>query len=215
MKVLVATRNPGKMKEYAELLGDGAPGGEAVKWVSLADLGIEDEVEETGSTFEENARLKAVAYATASGLLTLADDSGLEVEALDGAPGVYSARYAGRGAGDLDRIRKLLAALEGVPAQDRAARFVCAVAICTPEGDIYTAEGECRGRIAFEPHGSNGFGYDPVFYISGLHMTMAEAEPEIKNRISHRAMALAAIRPVLADLIVKRSANDQSSSSND
>jgi XTP/dITP diphosphohydrolase len=211
MKVLVATRNPGKLKEYAELLGDGG----TVEWASLADIGIEDEVEETGSTFEENARLKAVAYTAASGLLTLADDSGLEVEALDGAPGVYSARYAGPGTGDLDRIRKLLAALEGVPAQDRAARFVCVVAICTPEGDIYTAEGECRGRIAFEPHGSNGFGYDPVFYISGLHMTMAEAEPEIKNRISHRAMALAAIRPVLADLIAKREVGDQSSSSND
>lgn len=196
MKILVATHNKGKLREYAELLAN-LP----VEWVSLADVGIEEEVNETGETFEENARLKAIAYARQSGLLTLADDSGLEVEALGGAPGVQSARYAGPGASDQDRYRLLLANLEGVPDEDRRARFVCVIAVATPEGDVITAEGYRGGYILREAHGENGFGYDPVFWIPGFRVTMAELEPEMKNRISHRAQAVKAIRLELEKLI--------------
>jgi XTP/dITP diphosphohydrolase len=200
VKILVASGNPGKLKEYRELLTSGT-GGIVLEWLLLSDLGITSEVEETGTTFEENARLKAAAYAHASGLLTLADDSGLEVDALGGAPGVLSARYGGPSATDRDRCQKLLKQLENVPVEERGARFVCVVAVCVPEGEIASAEGELRGRIGFEPRGTHGFGYDPIFYIPGLHMTLAQAGPEIKNRISHRARALEAIRPTLARLI--------------
>lgn len=201
MRILIATRNEGKLREYVEMLGDLTAGGEPVELVMLEGLGIEGEVEETGATFEENAVLKAVAYARESGLLTLADDSGLEVEALGGAPGVHSARYAGPGASDADRYRKLLGELQGLPPDERAARFVCAVAVSTPAGVVSTAEGTINGRIALEPRGTQGFGYDPVFYIPGLRMTMAEAGPEVKNRLSHRAEALRNIRPALEELL--------------
>ncbi len=201
MKILIATHNPGKLKEYRDLLADLSIGTESLEWVLLPDLGIETDVEETGTTFEENARLKAAAYSRMSGLLTLADDSGLEVDALGGAPGVRSARYAGPGASDGDRCRKLLHEMEGVPLEARAARFRCVVAVSTPDGEIHTASGDCPGQIAFGPHGSFGFGYDPVFYMPDRGLTMAEVPPEIKNQISHRARALEAIRPVLADLI--------------
>ncbi len=201
MKILIATRNPGKLNEYRDLLADISVGAESLEWVLLTDIGIETDVEETGQTFEENARLKATTYARESGLLTLADDSGLEVDALDGAPGVQSARYAGPGAGDADRYQKLLRKLEGVPLEARTARFRCVVAVSTPGGDVYTASGDCPGQIAFEPRGSFGFGYDPVFYMPERGQTMAETAPEIKNQISHRARALEAIKPTLADLI--------------
>jgi XTP/dITP diphosphohydrolase len=201
MKVLVATSNPGKLREYAELLADLDTGGLLVEWLSLADVGIDDEVDETGETMEENARLKAAAYSRLSSLLTLADDSGLEVDALGGAPGVHSARFSGPGANDIDRYQKLLDLLRDVPPGERGAQFRCVVALCAPEGEMHTAEGICRGQIAYEPRGTHGFGYDPVFYLPGLRMTLAEAGPEIKNRISHRARALAAIRPVLEALI--------------
>ncbi len=204
MKVLIATRNPGKMREYESLLADVPAGGVPVEWVNLDDVGIELEVEETGGTFEANARLKAAAYAEASGLLTLADDSGLAVDALGGAPGVLSARYAGPDATDRDRYLKLLHALEGLPPEDRAARFVCVVAIATPGGEVTTAEGDVKGRITFEPKGSNGFGYDPVFYIPGLHMTMAQLDESIKNRVSHRAAALQNAKPALTRLIASQ-----------
>lgn len=196
MKILVATTNKGKLREYAELLAD-LP----VEWVSLADVGIATDVKETGETFEENARLKASAYARESGLLTLADDSGLEVEALGGAPGVQSARYAGPGASDQERYQLLLANLEGVPDEDRKARFVCVIAVATPEGDMISAEGFRGGYIIREPRGEHGFGYDPVFWIPGYRVTMAELEPEVKNRISHRAQAVKAIRPELEKVI--------------
>lgn len=201
MRILIATRNNGKLREYGELLGDLTTNGEPVELVMLDDLGIEEEVEETGATFEENAVLKAVAYARESGLLTLADDSGLEVAALGGAPGVRSARYAGPDASDADRYRKLLSELQGLPPDERAARFVCAVAVSTPAGVVSTAEGTINGAIALEPRGSQGFGYDPVFYIPGLRMTMAEAGVEVKNRLSHRAEALRNIRPALEELL--------------
>lgn len=203
MKVLIATRNRGKLREYADLLADLTAGGQPIEWVSLADLGIEREVEETGTTFEENARLKATAYARESGLLTLADDSGLEVDALGGAPGVHSARYGGPELDDEGRYRLLLEALKDVPEGKRSARFRCVVAITTPEGELHTAEGTCEGRIAREPKGEHGFGYDPVFVVEEYGRTMAELGPEVKNRVSHRARALEAIRPMLATLLVR------------
>ena len=201
MKILIATRNKGKLDEYRELLADVETGDQPVDWVSLTDVGITLDVPETGDTFEENALLKATTYAKKSGLLTLADDSGLEVTALDGAPGVHSARYAGSDASDRDRYRKLLRELENVPVPDREARFVCVVAICTPDGETYTAEGDVKGRIAFEPKGNYGFGYDPVFHVPGLRMTMAQLGPDVKNKISHRAVALKNIIPALETLI--------------
>ncbi len=195
-KVLVATRNPGKVREYRELLA-GLP----IEVTYLDAEGITLEVEETGQTFAENAVLKATAYAQLSGLWTWADDSGLEVDALEGAPGVYSARYAGPGASDADRYRKLLDALTGVPWAKRTARFRCVVALVTPNAYVpgtyevpgtpigRTAEGACEGLIAFGPAGSNGFGYDPVFYLPDRGVTMAQLPPEVKHQISHRGLA--------------------------
>lgn len=204
VKVLIATHNRGKLREYADLLADVA-GDLAVEWLSLDDVGISAEAEETGTTMEENARLKALTYARLSGLLTLADDSGLEVDALGGAPGVQSARFGGPEADDGDRIAKLLALMQDVPPNERGAQFRCVIAVSTPQGEVYTSEGVCRGQIAYEPRGTHGFGYDPIFHIPGLRMTLAEAEPRIKNRISHRARAVEGIKPVLRDLIIRES----------
>ena len=195
-KLLIATNNPGKVREYKALL-KGLP----LTLTYPAQEGIDIEVEETGSTFAENARLKATAYARVSGLLTLADDSGLEVDALGGEPGTRSARYAGQGASDEDRYRLLLSKLEGVPWERRTARFRCVIALATPQGEIHTAEGSCEGVIAFEPKGQHGFGYDPVFYMSEYGQTMAELEPGVKNRISHRARAAKAAWGVLQELL--------------
>ena len=196
IKLLVATNNPGKVREYEALL-KGLP----LTLTYPAQEGIDIEVEETGSTFAENARLKATAYARASGLLTLADDSGLEVDALGGEPGTRSARYAGQGASDEDRYRLLLSKLEGVPWERRSARFRCVIALARPQGEVRTAEGTCEGVIAFEPKGEHGFGYDPVFYMQEHGRTMAELEPEIKNRISHRARAAEGARRILQELL--------------
>jgi XTP/dITP diphosphohydrolase len=183
-KLLIATHNQGKVREYRELLS------ELPLEVTYLDAeGITREVEETGATMEENARLKASEYAELSGLWTWADDSGLEVDALGGAPGVYSARYAGEGATDADRYRKLLDALTGVPWDSRSARFRCAVALATPEGEMRVTEGVCEGVIAFGPAGENGFGYDPVFYMPERGATMAQLPSELKNQVSHRARA--------------------------
>jgi XTP/dITP diphosphohydrolase len=196
-RLLIATNNPGKVREYEELLGDlpfeiTFPGQE----------GLSLDVDESGATFQENARIKARAYARASGLLTLADDSGLEVDALGGAPGVHSARYGGPGATDADRYRKLLAALQDVPVGQRSARFRCFIALAQPRGQIQTAEGTCEGEIGFEPRGEHGFGYDPVFVVEGYGgQTMAELPPDLKNRISHRARAAAAARPILVKIL--------------
>lgn len=195
MDLFVATRNPGKLRELHRLLA-GLP----IRALSLADAGITTDVAETGRTFQENAVLKARTYAALSGLTTLADDSGLEVDALGGAPGVESARWAGPQATDLDRIRLLLERLRGVPPEQRGARFRCVVAIATPGGEVYTTEGAISGQIIDQPRGSHGFGYDPVFFIPERGRTMAELEPEEKNRISHRARALQAARPILARL---------------
>ncbi len=195
MRLLVATHNPGKRREYADLLTS-----VDAEWVTLDEAGVTVDVDETGTTFEENARLKAVEYARMSGLITLADDSGLVVDALDGAPGVYSARYAP--GSDADRYTKLLAELDGMPGTKRSARFCCVVAVCVPDGPIISADGAVEGRIGYEPRGEFGFGYDPVFLVDGYDgKTLAELPPEIKNRISHRANALEALRPDLERLL--------------
>jgi XTP/dITP diphosphohydrolase len=195
-KLLVATRNAGKAREYRDLLA-GLPF--EVTWLDAE--GIELEVEETGATFEENAVLKATSYAQASGLWTWADDSGLEVDALGGAPGVLSARYAGPGASDADRYRKLLDALSGTPWVQRTARFRCVVALATPDGPTLTTDGACEGVIAFGPAGSHGFGYDPVFYLPDLGRTMAQLEPEEKHAVSHRGRAAGAMAEALARMV--------------
>ena len=194
--LLIATHNQGKLREYRALLAD-LP----LKVVNLDEAGVDFDVDETGTTFAENALLKARAYAAATGLLTWADDSGLEVDALDGAPGVYSARYAGPDATDEDRYRKLLHTLAAQPDAPRTARFRCVVALVTPDGAAYTTDGICPGVIIDEPRGSHGFGYDPVFLLPDLGQTMAELPPATKNRISHRGRAAAAAKTMLADLL--------------
>ncbi len=193
--LLIATHNLGKVREYRKLLAD-LP----FRVVYLDELGIDESVEETGETFAENAVAKATAYARMTGLLTWADDSGLVVDALGGAPGVRSARYAGPDASDEDRYRKLLRALDGVPWEKRTARFKSVVAIATPDGDVWTTEGVCEGMIAFEPKGTHGFGYDPVFYLPELGRHMAELSAEEKNRISHRGKAAVKAREILEKL---------------
>lgn len=199
--LVVATQNRGKLHELRHLLGD-LP----FKLYSLSDFPNIDPIPETGNSFIENASLKAVGYATQTGRLTLADDSGLEVDALDGAPGILSARYAGESASDAERIEKLLLQLSGNAAVKRSARFVAAVAIADGDGRILDVSvGECNGRIDFAPRGSEGFGYDPVFIPSGYDKTFAELKGEIKNEISHRARALAGAREFLRTLTIASS----------
>lgn len=197
--LLVATRNPGKMREYRQLLADW-PG----SLISLDDAGVTDEVAETGDTFLANARLKASEYARLSGCLTISDDSGLEVDALGGAPGVHSARYGGAAcASDGDRVELLLSNLAGVPWERRSARFRCCTAIAGPGGPaLSTVVGSIAGMIQYEPMGEHGFGYDPVFYLPSYSRTIAELPPEDKNRISHRADAARKARRILNRLVV-------------
>ena len=183
-KLLVATHNRGKLRELTDLLGD-IP----YEMVSLHDLGIDRDVAETGETFAENATSKAEEYCRLSGLVTLADDSGLEVDPLSGDPGVRSARYAGPNATDADRIALLLENLRDVPPESWTARFRCVIAIAVPRLRTVLYSGQCEGRIVPEPRGDNGFGYDPVFQISELGLTMAELSADQKNRVSHRAAA--------------------------
>lgn len=184
-RLLIATKNPAKVREYSRLL-QGIP----YEIVTLAEEGIYQVVDETGETLEENATLKAKSYACQSNLLTLADDSGLEVDALGGEPGVLSARFAGEGASDNERIDYLLAKLTGIPWEERTARFRCIIAIASPQGEVELCQGECRGIIAFEPKGENGFGYDPIFYLHRLEKTMAELTMDEKNEVSHRGQAV-------------------------
>ena len=194
-KLLVATTNRGKQREYRKLLRE-----VAAVVVFPDELGIRLEVEEDGATFRENAAKKALAFSRESGLLSIADDSGLEVDALGGEPGVRSARDAGEDADDPARRAFLLEKLRNVPVP-RNARFVCVIAIASPEGKVAYAEGECRGEITFSERGANGFGYDPVFQIEGRGETMAEIPPEEKNRISHRARAAQAAVPIVRRLL--------------
>ena len=195
-KLLVATHNRGKILEYRALLSDLPL---AVTW--LDEEHIATDVAETGSTFTENACLKAETYAQLSGLWTWADDSGLEVDALAGRPGVYSARYGGAGLSDADRYRRLLAELAETPPLQRTARFRCVVAIALPGGPVYTTEAAVEGLIVDAPRGEHGFGYDPVFFIPDHQRTMAELEPALKNRISHRAVAAVAARKLIMSLL--------------
>ena len=184
-RLLIATKNPAKVREYSRLL-QGIP----YEIVTLAEEGIYQVVDETGETLEENATLKAKSYACQSNLLTLADDSGLEVDALGGEPGVLSARFAGEGASDNERIDYLLAKLTSIPWEERTARFRCIIAIASPQGEVELCQGECRGIIAYEPKGENGFGYDPIFYLHRLEKTMAELTMDEKNEVSHRGQAV-------------------------
>ena len=201
-RIVVATRSAHKLRELAQLLH--VPRAELL---SLADLGITDDVDETGETFETNARLKARAYARLTGLPVLADDSGLEVDALDGGPGVRTKRYAGPNATDVQNNRKLLDALAGLPSERRGARYVCVLALGLP-GDgggvtVRTTRGTLRGRIAVAPKGSGGFGYDPIFEPKGEPpggRTLGEWSAEEKNRVSHRSRAAARMAPILESL---------------
>ena len=195
-KLLIATKNRGKQREFRELLA-GWPG----EMVFPQDIGLDLDVQEEGASFAEIAIQKACAYAETSGLPCLADDSGLQVDALGGAPGIYTARYAGPGASDEDRYRKLLVALRDTPYEQRTARFRCAVALAHPGDRVEVAEGTCEGYIAGGPRGEQGFGYDPVFFVPEYGCTMAELDSEIKNRISHRARAVQAARPLLDALL--------------
>jgi XTP/dITP diphosphohydrolase len=193
-KLLLATNNQAKVREYTMLLR-GLP----YELVTLAGQEIAP-VSEIGESLEENAKIKAVAYATQSQLLALADDSGLEVDALGGEPGPLSARYAGEGASDSDRINYLLSRLKGVPWSERSAHFRCVIAVATPGGEVDLCSGECRGLITFEPRGENGFGYDPIFYLPELGRTMAQLPMEIKNQVSHRGQAARKLYQVLESL---------------
>ncbi|MBN1484091.1 MAG: tRNA (guanosine(37)-N1)-methyltransferase TrmD [Chloroflexia bacterium] len=194
-RLLLATNNPGKLREYRALLA-GLP----IELVTPAELGLELEVEESGQSYAENAALKARAFARASGLLSLADDSGLEVDALDGAPGLRSARYDG--GSDRDRYQLLLERLADVPPERRTARFRCVIAIAGPAGTVQTCEGTCEGHIIEAPRGGSGFGYDPVFLLPERGRTMAELPAEEKNEISHRARAAQKARALLRDILV-------------
>jgi XTP/dITP diphosphohydrolase len=215
-KLLIATHNEGKMREYQHLLRD-VP----FELVSLDDVGITEEVDETEATFEENARLKARTYARLSGLLTLSDDSGLEVDALGGEPGIHSARYGGDScATDQDRVALLLSKLEGTPWEKRTARFRCVIATAVPPEhlfakvdialtsrkgggvDLASVVGSVAGMVQYRPEGDEGFGYDPVFYLPSYQQTMAQLRSEEKNRISHRSDAVRKAVEVLKRLVL-------------
>ena len=194
-KLLLGTNNKAKVREYRSLLRN-LP----YDMVTVAKQGITTKVDEVGVSLEENARLKATVLSAESQLLTLADDSGLEVDALGGEPGPLSARYAGEGASDEERISYLLARLGGVPWERRSARFRCVIAIATPDGEVELCSGECPGFVAFEPKGTHGFGYDPVFYLPELGKTMAELPLAEKNKVSHRGQAARKAHLVLGRL---------------
>lgn len=194
-KLLLATSNPGKIREYRLLLD-----GLGYLITTPPEEGIAEVIAESGSTYEQNAQLKAVVYARSSRLTTLADDSGLEVDALNGEPGIQSARFAGEAATDTEKVSLLLTKLQGVPWERRTACFKCVIAIVGPRGRAEICRGECHGMIAFEPKGKNGFGYDPILVLPETGKTMAELPAEIKNQISHRARASQKARQVLQQL---------------
>ncbi len=206
LQLLIATRNTGKVKELHSLLA-GLP----VRLRSLQEFAWIPEVIETGATFADNATLKAVAYAQSTQLLALADDSGLEVEALNGAPGVLSARYAGENATDAERTAQLIQQLNSTGDKSRRARFVCAIAIADLNGNlIYASEGICTGHIAARPSGAGGFGYDPIFVPDNYDQSFASLPPAIKVQISHRATALHCARAFLLDYLRTTKLDQQS-----
>ncbi len=195
-QLLIATSNAGKLRELRSLLRD-LP----LELLSLTDFPSIESVEETGATFSENASLKALGYARQARVLTLADDSGLVVDALGGRPGVHSARYVHSQATYPERIVALLAELSSVADADRTARFVCAMTLASGDNEVaFATEKSCEGRIAAVPLGAGGFGYDPVFIPDGFNRTFAELNAETKNRISHRGLALSAVRAFLVSL---------------
>ncbi len=196
-KLLVATHNQGKIREYASLLTD-LP----LTVTSLAAEGISFDVDETGITFAENAILKATQYAELSGLLTWADDSGLEIDALDGRPGVYSARYGGKELSEKDRYELVLKELAAFPQETWTARFRCVVALALPNGEIHLVEDAAEGMITNQPRGEHGFGYDPVFFVPEFGKTMAELPKDVKNQISHRGKASVKAKELLAKLLI-------------
>ena len=195
-RLLIATNNAGKLAEY-EVLLDGC----GWELVAPAELGLRLSVEETGADYAANARTKAEAFSRASGLLTLADDSGLEVDALGGRPGLLSARYAGPNQTDEEGVELVLAQMKDVPPERRLARFRCVIALAEPDGGVRFVEGECPGVITNEPRGGFGFGYDPIFYLPQLGRTMAELTPDEKNAISHRADAARRACALLKEMI--------------
>ena len=195
-KLVLASKNQKKLVELDAILSQ-----LGVQVCSEADAGVDVEVEETGTTFEENSLLKARAVMEASGLPAIADDSGLCVDALGGAPGVYSARYGGEGLDDIQRYRLLLENMRGQ--MPRTARFVSVITCCFPNGDVISARGECPGTIAFAPMGEGGFGYDPVFFVPTLKKTFAQLTAEEKNAISHRGKALEAFQVKLKEYLSK------------
>ena len=194
-KLLLASSNPGKMREYRLLLDN-----LGYQIVTLSDQRIRKIATEQGDSYEQNAQIKATTYAELSQLITLADDSGLEVDALHGKPGVHSARFAGEDATDADRVTKLLAMMDGIPWDKRTANFKCVIAIATPEGELELCQGKCPGIISFKVRGKNGFGYDPIFYLPELDKTMAELPLELKNQLSHRGQAARKARKILKQL---------------
>jgi len=195
-EVVIATRNEGKLREIKDIL---APWGFNI--LSLKDFPWIREIIEDGSTFAENAAKKAREVARQTGRLAIADDSGLVVDALQGKPGVFSSRYGGEKATDEQKFQKLLAEMSGIPEGKRQAAFVCTLAVATPLGEVELLEGRCRGQIAFAPRGKHGFGYDPIFFLPELGKTMAELDPEVKNRISHRARALEKLKELLPTIL--------------
>ena len=188
MDIIVATKNKGKIKEIKKILA-------SHNIMSQAEAGIDIDVEETGPTFEENAMLKAAAVAEQTNCAVIADDSGIEVDAMGGAPGIYSARYCGEDATDEDRVEKMLEEVAG--ADNRGAQFTCVIALITPEGEKHLFKGIVRGTLDFSPKGTNGFGYDPIFIPDGYKNTFGELDSSIKDEISHRANALKALAEFL------------------
>lgn len=195
MTFVLATRNPHKLQEITMILDD-----LGVEWIPYSSLGDAPPLKEEGASLRDNAAAKAETAAAFSGRVTLAEDSALEVDALGGAPGVHSSRFLGEGATDQDRIQEILRRLRTYPWHGRTARFRCVVAVARPGGEVDFAEGVCEGYIAWEPRGTAGFGYDPIFYVPEYRKTFAEIEPSLKNRISHRAKALEGCRKLLARL---------------
>jgi len=194
--LLLASANQGKVKEYRLLLAN-----LGYQITTLAEQGISKVAIESGDSYEQNAQMKATTYAKLSQLISLTDDSGLEVDVLNGEPGIHSARFAGRDATDTDRVTALLARLDGIRWERRTAHFKCVIAIAAPKDELEFCSGECHGIIAFEPRGNNGFGYDPIFYLPEIGKTMAELPLAIKNQISHRAQASQKARQVLKRFI--------------
>ncbi|MDT8317292.1 MAG: XTP/dITP diphosphatase [bacterium] len=198
MDIVLATRNEGKVREFLKLLSS-----LDLNILSMNKFPEIGDIDESGATFKENALIKAKRVSSITGLITIADDSGLEVEALDGRPGVYSARYAGDAASDRDNYLKLLEEMKDLPEADRGAAFVCTIASCAPSGEFITTIGRCKGVIASAPDGEGGFGYDPVFYLPDFACTMASLPSGKKNKISHRGKAVEELKKILPAFLDK------------